>query len=91
SQAVDAGIAGANDSIAQLVRQGVLANLSKPVLPLPTPLAVDIADGVARLKPISVDMPAGTASGSASIDLAALTFAADWRLSDKLLSGNGRE
>ncbi|MDX2203440.1 MAG: AsmA family protein [Hyphomicrobiaceae bacterium] len=91
SRAVEAGTANASDSIAQLVRQSLTTHLGMTALALPQTLSVDIADGIARFKPVTIDTAEGSADGTASIDLGALTFSSDWRLTDKVLSGKGRQ
>ncbi len=90
SKAVDGSLKGGSESLLQSLRQGMLANLSKPPLPLPADITAEISDGVLRVKPLSIETNAGTAAGGAAIDLASLTFASDWRLTDKVLSNNGR-
>ncbi len=52
-------------------------------MPLPGTVAVEIADGQLRAKPLVVDAAEGRATGTASIDLKTLALDSEWRLEPK--------
>ncbi len=86
-KAIDLALKAPADTLAQALRQNLAANLTAPPLMLPATLDVEIADGIARSKPISVDAREGSVTGTTTVDVGAMTLVSDWRLVDKSLSG----
>jgi hypothetical protein len=82
--AADAALKADTGKLAATVRQGLAAGLGAGSLPLKqTTLALEIADGQLRSKPLVVDTAQGRASGTARLDLSALTLDSLWRLETK--------
>jgi len=80
ARATEAALEAPPDKAADSLRQALLANLSAGRLPLPATIALELADGQLRSKPLLIDTPQGRAAGGASLDLRTLSLDADWRL-----------
>lgn len=86
-KAIDQSLKVPADALAQALRQNLAANLAAPPLLLPSTLDVDLADGILRAKPISVETREGSVTGTTTVDVGAMTLASEWKLVDKSLSG----
>jgi len=82
AMAAQAALQADPDKIGASLRQGLLAGLAAGQLPLPERIALDVADGQLRMKPLVIDTPQGRASGAASLDLRSLILESDWRLEE---------
>src|SRR5262249_49061741 len=80
--AAEAALKAEPDKVETSLRQGLAAGLAAGRLPLPDNLALEIADGQLRMKPLVIDTAEGRASGAASLDLRTLAFESDWRLEE---------
>lgn len=90
ASAVEASLAAPPERLAMRLREALLENLGKPPLPLPQSLALELADGFLRSKPIAVETSEGSTSGSMQLDVGAFLASADWRLLDKTLRKGDR-
>lgn len=86
-KAIDQSLKVPADALAQALRQNLAANLASPPLALPASLDVELADGMLRAKPISVETRQGSVTGTTVVDVGAMTLASDWRLVDTSLNG----
>lgn len=86
-KAIDQSLKAPPDALAQALRQNLAANLAAPPLMLPATVDVELADGIVRAKPISVETREGSVSGTTTVDVGAMTLTSEWRLVDKSLSG----
>jgi hypothetical protein len=85
--AVEGALKAESDKLAVTLQQALLSGLSTGQLPLPDGVALEIADGRLRTKPLTIDTAEGRAAGSASLDLRALMFESDWRLEQNPATG----
>ena len=89
--AADAGLKADPDRLAPVVRQRLASGLSSGSISLEQrTLPAEISDGLVRVKSISLDIPEGRVTGSASLDLRGLTFDSQWRLEAKSLARAGK-
>jgi hypothetical protein len=73
------------DKLSSTVRQALAVSLGGGILPVGRKaFAVEIADGQLKIKSPTIDTSEGKVSGTASLDLRALTFDSQWRLESKL-------
>jgi hypothetical protein len=89
-KAVDRSLKVSADLLAQALRQNLAANLADPPLLLPETVEVELADGVLRAKPLSIETREGAVTGTVSVDVGAMALASDWRIVDKTLSTGGK-
>jgi uncharacterized protein involved in outer membrane biogenesis len=82
AMATDAALKAQPDKVAESLRQVLVAGLGSGRLPLPEEVALVLADGQLRTKPLVIDTPQGRASGTASLDLRSLSLDSDWRLEE---------
>jgi uncharacterized protein involved in outer membrane biogenesis len=88
--AADAGLKAEPDKLSAAVKQGLASALSNGSLSLAQKtFTLEIADGQLRAKAFAIDTAEGRASGTASVDLKALTFDSQWRLEAKAVAGTG--
>jgi hypothetical protein len=79
--AADVALKADAGKLAAAVSETLAAELGSGSLPLAQrTLALEIADGQLRSKPLIVDTPAGRASGTARLDLGMLKLESQWRL-----------
>jgi uncharacterized protein involved in outer membrane biogenesis len=78
--ASEAALHAQPDKVGESLKEGLVGGLAAGHLPLPEEIALDIADGQLRIKPLVIDTPQGRASGGASLDLRTLALESDWRL-----------
>jgi len=87
AKAAEAALKADPDKLTAVVRQELATALSAGQLPLPGTVTLEIADGQLRLKPLVADTVDGRATGSADLDLKALTLESEWRLEPKPAAG----
>jgi uncharacterized protein involved in outer membrane biogenesis len=88
AMAAQAALQAEPDKVGASLRQGLLAGLAAGQLPLPDRVALDVADGQLRMKPLVIETPQGRASGAASLDLKSLILESDWRLEEVAAKGD---
>jgi AsmA family/AsmA-like C-terminal region len=82
--AADAGLKAEPDKLAAAVGQRLASGLSAGNLSLAQKtFALEIVDGQLQAKSVTIDTAEGRVSGTASLDLTALTFDSQWRLEAK--------
>jgi uncharacterized protein involved in outer membrane biogenesis len=83
-RAVEAALRQDPDRLAATLKQSLAADLFAGELPLPSAVAIEIADGRLAAKPFVIDTPDGRAQGMAALDLKTLQVESDWRLEAKV-------
>ncbi len=79
--AADAAVKAEPDKMGAAVRAAIAATVGAGTIPLgPRTVALDIADGQVRTKPVAIDTKDGRVSGSALLDIATLDFRSQWHL-----------
>ena len=79
--AAKAGLQAEPDRLAPAVQRSLAGALSSGSLPLAQKsIALELADGVLRAQPVTLEVPEGRAIGGGSIDIRAFTFESHWRL-----------
>jgi uncharacterized protein involved in outer membrane biogenesis len=87
--AAEAALKAEPDKLAPTLRQSLAAGLRVGSLPVGhATFGLEIADGLARSRPLVIDAGEGRASGTARLDLKTLKLDSQWRLEAKLPGGN---
>jgi hypothetical protein len=79
--AADAAIKAEPDKMGAAIRSAIASTVDAGTIPLgPRTIALDIADGQVRTKPVAIDTRDGRVSGSALLEIATLDFRSQWHL-----------
>ncbi len=79
--AADAAVKAEPDKMAAAVKVAIASTVGAGTIPLgPRTIALDIADGQVRTKPVAIDTKDGRVSGTALLDIATLDFRSQWHL-----------
>jgi uncharacterized protein involved in outer membrane biogenesis len=70
------------ERLRSVLKEALARGLNAERLPLPSEIALEIADGQLRSKAIVIDGSGSRATGSAAVNLLTLLFESDWRLEE---------
>lgn len=83
-----AALAAPGENLAAELRRRLEEGLGAGAIALgPREVALDIADGVVRAEPVSLETPDGRVTASTTVDLESLSFDSEWRVEPKPASG----